>query len=170
MRRLGHFSRFGLGVSLAALITLALVASGASAQQSVEDQRKAVVQQILDTGAGDADKVKAGISNVFGDLTGNDAVKRAGQILDSLPSDISDKDWAAVKAALSAKAGQLSSSSASQAILAKIAATETALGKTVLQAKAVTDESEEASERADKASSPMAPPPQEEVVCTSESC
>ena len=170
MRRFGTLLRFGLGVSLAALITLALVASGASAQQSVEDQRKDVIQQILADGAGDAGRIKSGISNVFGDLQGDDAVKRAGQILDSLPSDISDNDWAAVKAALSAKAAQLSSSSASQAILAKIASTETALGKTVLQAKAVTDESEEASERADKASSPMAPPPQEEVVCISEPC
>ena len=170
MRRLGYFSRFGLGAFLATLMTFALVVSGASAQQSVEDQRKAVIQKILADGTGDAEKVKSGISNIFGDLQGDDAVKRAGQILDSLPSDISDKDWAAVKAALSAKATQLSSSSASQAILARIAATETALGKTVLQAQAVTDESEEASERSGKTAPGMTPPPQEEVVCTSEPC
>jgi thioredoxin-like negative regulator of GroEL len=170
MRKLGNFLRFGLGVSLAALIMLCLAAGSVSAQESLEDQRKAVIQQILDTSAGDADAVKSSIANLFGDLEGDEAVTRAGQLLDAVPSDISDSDWAAVKAALTAKAGQLSSSSASQAILAKIADTEVALQKTVLQAKVVTDESEEASERADKASSPMAPPPQEQVVCVSEPC
>lgn len=162
-----------LGVRLAALALsamLTLLAAGtAQAQSPQAEQRAAAIQQILTDNAGDTVGIKAEIKNIFGSVQGDQAVARAQQILDALPSEISDAEWAAVKDALSEKAAALASADASAAIGANLAAKESALGKTQMLAAVITDQPDEV-ERRSKRYVPMDPPPQEEVVCASQNC
>lgn len=161
----------GLAVPLLLTLGLTLAAAGSAyGEESVQVRRQAAIQKILDDNAGDPDGMKNSIQKIFGDVQGDDAVVRTRQILDALPPDISDEDWEAIKAALSEKAGQLVSPAASQMIVEKLAAKESELGKTHLLAIADTDESGDEVETARKSSSPLAPPPQTEVVCVSENC
>jgi len=111
------------------LLTLSWAGS-AFAEQSVEAQRQAVIQGILDDNAGDPAGLVDAIKNIFGDLQGDEAVARAKQILDALPSELSDAQWASIKTAIGDKASDLVSSSASQSIMSQLAAKESALGKT----------------------------------------
>ncbi len=174
MRRLDtllHARLCGLAVALLLTLVLTLAAAGSAyGEQSREAKRQAVIQKILETHAGDLVAVKDAIKKIFGDRQGNTAVGLVQMILDALPSDISDAEWGAIKAALSEMAGQLDSAVASQSIVEKLAAKESARGKTQLLARAATDESRDEAEAGWKSSSPMAPPPQTEVVCTSENC
>ena len=166
-----QYLRFGgLAIGLALTAVFTLVAAGAAQAQSLQAERQAVIQQILTDSSGDAAAVKAGLTHIFGDLQGDEAVARAQQILDALPSGISDSDWAAVKEALSEKAGALASAASSAAIGAKLAAKESELGKTQLQAAVITDDPTDEAESSSKPYSPMNAPPQEEVICTSQSC
>ena len=163
-----------LGLLLTLTLTLTWAGS-AVAQQSVEAQRQAVIQGILADNADDPAALQAAIENIFGNVQGDEAVARAQQILSALPSELSDAQWAAVKAAIGAKAGALISAGASQAINSELAAKESALGKTQLQASVVAEEGGDAGEGGDTGESSSAPgapsaPPQNEVVCTSASC
>ena len=174
MRRLD--TRRTVAVLLAMFLTLSW-ATGAFAQQSLEAQRRAVIEGILAETAGDPTALQAAIENIFGSLQGDEAVARAGQIIDALPSELSDAQWSAFKAAISAKAGALVSAGATQSIMAKLAAKESALGKTQLHASVVAEEAEdeESSEAADGGESGARPstlmsPPQEQQDCPSSSC
>jgi hypothetical protein len=163
-----------LGLLLTLTLTLTWAGS-AVAQQSVDAQRQAVIQGILADNADDPAALQAAIENIFGNVQGDEAVARAQQILSALPSELSDAQWAAVKAAIGAKAGTLISAGASQAINSELAAKESALGKTQLQASVVAEEGGDAGEGGDTGESSSAPgapsaPPQNEVVCTSASC
>ncbi|HIF99006.1 MAG TPA: hypothetical protein EYQ54_18625 [Myxococcales bacterium] len=126
--RRGQFCRGMAGLTVL-LLTLSWAGS-AFAEQSVEAQRQAVIQGILDDNAGDPAGLVDAIKNIFGDLQGDEAVARAKQILDALPSELSDAQWASIKTAIGDKASDLVSSSASQSIMSQLAAKESALGKT----------------------------------------
>ena len=167
MRRLDIllYSRFS-ALAMAVLMVLALGASGAYAADSLQAERQKVIQQILDTNKNDPAALEASIKNIFGDLQGDEAVARAQQILDALPSEMSDAQWGAVKAAITAKSSRLVSPAASTAIDEKLAAKESALGKAVQQAKADSGDSAPAAKR----QAPTPPPPQDEVVCVSAAC
>jgi hypothetical protein len=170
--RKGQFCRAMAGLKVL-LLTLSWAGS-ATAQQSVEAQRQAVIQGILDDNAGDPAGLVDAIKNIFGNLQGAEAVARAQQLLAALPSELSDSQWASIKTAIGDKAGDLVSSSASQAIMSQLAAKESALGKTQLQASVVTDaddsaDSGDAGESSRASSAPMAPP-QDQVDCASASC
>ena len=174
MRRLD--TRRTVAVLLAMFLTLSW-ATGAFAQQSLEAQRRAVIEGILAETAGDPAALQTAIENIFGSLQGDEAVARAGQIIDALPSELSDAQWSAFKAAISAKAGALVSGAATQSIMAKLAAKESALGKTQLHASVVAEEAEdeESSEAAEGGESGARPstlmsPPQEQENCASASC
>ncbi len=126
--RRGQFCRGMAGLTVL-LLTLSWAGS-AFAEQSVEAQRQAVIQGILDDNAGDPAGLVDAIKNIFGDHQGDEAVARAKQILDALPSELSDAQWASIKTAIGDKASDLVSSSASQSIMSQLAAKESALGKT----------------------------------------
>ena len=157
---------------LALLFTLFFTLSwvgSAFAQDSIEAQRQAVVQGIIADNAGDPAALQDAIENIFGNVQGDEAVARAQQILDALPSELSDAQWGAIKAAIGAKAGALISAGASQAINTQLAAKESALGKTQLQASVVAEDGGESGENSSAAGAPSAPP-QDQVNCTSASC
>jgi len=165
--------RVRLGVCFAALALsamLTLLAAGTAQAQSPRAERQAAaIQQILSDNAGNAEGIKAEIKKIMGIVQGDRAVDRAQQILDALPSEISDAEWAAVKEALSERAAVLDSANASAAIGAKLAAKEIALGKTQMHAALITDQPDEDESRS-KPKVQMDPPPQEEVVCASQNC
>ena len=153
---------------LALLLTLTWAGS-AVAQQSVDAQRQAVVQGILADNADNPAALQAAIENIFGNVQGDEAVARAQQILDALPSELSDAQWGAIKAALGAKAGALISAGASLAINTQLAAKESALGKTQLQASVVAEDDGDSGDNSSAGGAPNAPP-QDQVNCTSASC
>jgi hypothetical protein len=160
------------GRATAALLALLLTltwAGSAVAQQSVDAQRQAVVQGILADNADNPAALQAAIENIFGNVQGDEAVARAQQILDALPSELSDAQWGAIKAALGAKAGALISAGASQAINTQLAAKESALGKTQLQASVVAEDDGDSGENSSAAGAPSAPP-QDQVNCASGPC
>ena len=165
-------SNGGSGRAVAAVLGLLLMvtwAGSAVAQQSVDAQRQAVIQGILADNADNPAALQSAIENIFGNVQGDEAVARAQQILSALPSELSDAQWAAVKAAIGAKAGALISADASQAINTELAAKESALGKSQLQASVVAEEGGDAGESSSArgASSAL---PQTEVDCVSASC
>lgn len=171
-----HARRGRLAVALLLTLALTLASAGSAyGEQSVLAKRNAAIrkmaiQKILDTNADNPDGVMDPIKKIFGEAQGNDAVVRTRQILDALPSDISDAQWGAIKAVLNEKAGQMISARASQLIVEKLAKKESELGKTQLLAIADSDESVDEVEAGRKSSSPIAPPPQTEVVCVSQNC
>ena len=169
MRRLNGFLRAGLGMALlVALVTVFTLAAGsASAADPLAAERQKVIQNILDTTKGDSAALEAQIKNIFGDLQGDDAVARAQQILDALPSDISDGQWAAIEKAIGEKASALSSEAAAATIGAQLTAKQSALGKGVQTAKAETGQDAAATP---KRQAPTPPPPQDEVTCASATC
>ena len=177
LRSNGQAGRAMAGL-LALLFTLFFTLSwvgSASAQDSIEAQRQAVVQGIIADNADDPAALQAAIENIFGNVQGDEAVARAQQILDALPSELSDAQWGAIKAGIGAKAGALISAGASQSINAQLAAKESALGKTQLQASVVTDDAGDDSDdgdSGDNSSAGGAPnaPPQDQVNCVSASC
>lgn len=163
MRRLFRLRCTGLGgLATAFLIALVVSASGAYAADSSQAERQKMIQSILEKNKGDAAGLEASIQKVFGQVQGSEAVARAQQILDALPSEISDADWQAIKAALEAKASGLALPAASASIARKIAAKEAALSKTRQLARAAEDDSVPAAKRA-----APSPPPQQEVDCSS---
>ena len=165
-------SNGGLGRAPAALLALLLTltwAGSAVAQQSVDAQRQAVVEGIIADNADNPAALQSAIENIFGNVQGDEAVARAQQILSALPSELSDAQWAAIKAAIGAKAGALISAGATQAINTELAAKESALGKTQLQASVVAEEGGDTGESSSAGGAPNAPP-QDQVNCTSASC
>ena len=158
---------FGTAFAVALVMILAVAAGGAVAADSLAAERQKVIQNILDSTKGDPAALEAQISNIFGDLQGDDAVARAQQILDALPADISEAQWAAVDKAIGEKASGLTSQAAAAAIGAQLAAKQSALGKGVQTAKAETGQDAAATP---KRQAPTPTPPQDEVVCASESC
>ena len=173
------------GRAMAALLALLFTlfctlswAGSAFAQDSIEAQRQAVVQGIIADNADDPAALQDAIENIFGNVQGDEAVARAQQILDALPSELSDAQWGAIKAGIGAKAGALISAGASQSINAQLAAKESALGKAQLQASVVTDDAGDDSDAGDdgdsgdNSSAGGAPnaPPQDQVNCVSASC
>ena len=177
LRSNGRATAAVLALLFTLFFTLSWVGS-ASAQDSIEAQRQAVVQGIIADNAGDPAALQDAIENIFGNVQGDEAVARAQQILDALPSELSDAQWGAIKAALGAKAGALISAGASQAINTQLAAKESALGKTQLQASVVTDDGGDDSDAGDdgdsgdNSSAGGAPnaPPQDQVTCASSTC
>jgi hypothetical protein len=127
---------------LALLFTLTWAGS-AVAEQTPDAQRQAVIEGILAANADNPAALQDAIANIFGDVQGDQAIARAQQILSALPSELSDAQWAAIKAAIGAKASALISAGASQAINTELAAKESALRKS---------------------------PPQDQVICASASC
>ena len=165
-------SNGGLGRAPAALLALLLTltwAGSAVAQQSVDAQRQAVVEGIIADNAGNPAALQSAIENIFGNVQGDEAVARAQQILSALPSELSDAQWAAIKAAIGAKAGALISAGATQAINTELAAKESALGKTQLQASVVAEEGGDSGETSSARGAPSAPP-QDSVFCASGTC
>jgi hypothetical protein len=153
---------------LALLFTLSWV-GGAFAEESRGSQRQAVVQGIIADNADDPAALQDAIENIFGNVQGEDAVARAQQILDALPSQLTDAQWGAIKAALGAKAGALISTGATQAINTQLAAKESALGKAQLQASVVTQDNGDSGKSSSTGGAPSAPP-QQQVICASASC
>jgi hypothetical protein len=153
---------------LALLFTLSWV-GGAFAEESRGSQRQAVVQGIIADNADDPAALQDAIENIFGNVQGEDAVARAQQILDALPSELTDAQWGAIKAALGAKAGALISTGAIQAINTQLAAKESALGKAQLQASVVTQDNGDSGKGSSTGGAPSAPP-QQQVICASASC
>jgi hypothetical protein len=153
---------------LALLFTLSWV-GGAFAEESRGSQRQAVVQGIIADNADDPAALQDAIENIFGNVQGEDAVARAQQILDALPSQLTDAQWGAIKAALGAKAGALISTGATQAINTQLAAKESALGKAQLQASVVTQDNGDSGKGSSTGGAPSAPP-QQQVICASASC
>ena len=172
MRRSNNFlptSRvpaFLAALVMALVLPLAFAAGSASAADALVAERQKVIENILETTKGDPAALEAQIGNIFGDLQGDDAVARAQQILDALPADISDAQWAAVNKAIGEKASALSSQAAATAIGAQLAAKQIALGKGVQTAKAETSEKAAAPKR----QAPTPAPPQDEVICASATC
>jgi hypothetical protein len=172
--RWGHATAVLLALLLALTLTL-IWAGSAVAQQSVVAQRQAVIEGILAENADDPAALQSAIENIFGNVQGDEAVARAQQILSALPSELTDAQWAAVKAAIGAKAGTLISAVATQAINSELAAKESALGKTQLQASVVAEDggvTEDGGDTGESSSAPGAPlaPPLDQVVCVSASC
>ena len=167
IRSNGQRGRLMAGL-LALLFTLSWV-GGAIAQESRGAQRQAVVQGIIADNADDPAALQDAIENIFGNVQGEDAVARAQQILDALPSQLTDAQWGAIKAAIGAKAGALISAGASQAINTQLADKESALGKAQLQASVVTEGDGDSGKSSSAGGAPSAPP-QQQVVCASASC
>ena len=167
LRSNGQRGRVMAGL-LALLFTLSWV-GGAFAEESRGSQRQAVVQGIIADNADDPAALQDAIENIFGNVQGEDAVARAQQILDALPSELTDAQWGAIKAALGAKAGALNSLGASQAINTQLAAKESALGKAQLQASVVTQDNGDSGKGSSTGGAPSAPP-QQQVICASASC
>ncbi len=167
LRSNGQGGRVVAGL-LALLLTLSWV-GGAFAQEGRGAQRQAVVQGIIADNADDMAALQDAIENIFGNVQGEAAVARAQQILDALPSQLTDAQWGAIKAALGAKAGALMSAGASQAIITQLAAKESALGKAQLQASVVTEDGGDSGKSSSAGGAPSAPP-QQQVDCISASC
>jgi hypothetical protein len=167
LRSNGQRGRVMAGL-LALLFTLSWV-GGAFAEESRGSQRQAVVQGIIADNADDPAALQDAIENIFGNVQGEDAVARAQQILDALPSELTDAQWGAIKAALGAKAGALISTGATQAINTQLAAKESALGKAQLQASVVTQDNGDSGKSSSTGGAPSAPP-QQQVICASASC
>jgi hypothetical protein len=167
LRSNGQRGRVMAGL-LALLFTLSWV-GGAFAEESRGSQRQAVVQGIIADNADDPAALQDAIENIFGNVQGEDAVARAQQILDALPSELTDAQWGAIKAALGAKAGALISTGAIQAINTQLAAKESALGKAQLQASVVTQDNGDSGKGSSAGGAPSAPP-QQQVICASASC
>lgn len=167
LRSNGQRGRVMAGL-LALLFTLSWV-GGAFAEESRGSQRQAVVQGIIADNADDPAALQDAIENIFGNVQGEDAVARAQQILDALPSELTDAQWGAIKAALGAKAGALISTGAIQAINTQLAAKESALGKAQLQASVVTQDNGDSGKGSSTGGAPSAPP-QQQVICASASC
>jgi hypothetical protein len=167
LRSNGQRGRVMAGL-LALLFTLSWV-GGAFAEESRGSQRQAVVQGIIADNADDPAALQDAIENIFGNVQGEDAVARAQQILDALPSQLTDAQWGAIKAALGAKAGALISTGAIQAINTQLAAKESALGKAQLQASVVTQDNGDSGKGSSTGGAPSAPP-QQQVICASASC
>lgn len=167
LRSNGQRGRVMAGL-LALLFTLSWV-GGAFAEESRGSQRQAVVQGIIADNADDPAALQDAIENIFGNVQGEDAVARAQQILDALPSQLTDAQWGAIKAALGAKAGALISTGAIQAINTQLAAKESALGKAQLQASVVTQDNGDSGKGSSAGGAPSAPP-QQQVICASASC
>ena len=167
LRSNGQRGRVMAGL-LALLFTLSWV-GGAFAEESRGSQRQAVVQGIIADNADDPAALQDAIENIFGNVQGEDAVARAQQILDALPSQLTDAQWGAIKAALGAKAGALISTGAIQAINTQLAAKESALGKAQLQASVVTQDNGDSGKSSSTGGAPSAPP-QQQVICASASC
>jgi hypothetical protein len=167
LRSNGQRGRVMAGL-LALLFTLSWV-GGAFAEESRGSQRQAVVQGIIADNADDPAALQDAIENIFGNVEGEEAVARAQQILDALPSQLTDAQWGAIKAALGAKAGALISTGATQAINTQLAAKESALGKAQLQASVVTQDNGDSGKGSSAGGAPSAPP-QQQVICASASC
>ena len=167
LRSNGQRGRVMAGL-LALLFTLSWV-GGAFAEESRGSQRQAVVQGIIADNADDPAALQDAIENIFGNVEGEEAVARAQQILDALPSELTDAQWGAIKAALGAKAGALISTGAIQAINTQLAAKESALGKAQLQASVVTQDNGDSGKGSSTGGAPSAPP-QQQVICASASC
>jgi hypothetical protein len=167
LRSNGQRGRVMAGL-LALLFTLSWV-GGAFAEESRGSQRQAVVQGIIADNADDPAALQDAIENIFGNVEGEEAVARAQQILDALPSQLTDAQWGAIKAALGAKAGALISTGAIQAINTQLAAKESALGKAQLQASVVTQDNGDSGKGSSTGGAPSAPP-QQQVICASASC
>ena len=173
MQRLDMFRSNGRqGRATAALLALLFTltwAGSAVAEQTPDAQRQAVIEGILADNAGNPAALQDAIANVFGNVQGDQAIARAQQILSALPSELSDAQWAAIKAAIGAKASALISAGASQAINTELAAKESALRKSQLQASVVTEEDGNAERKSSARGAPSAPP-QDQVICASASC
>ncbi len=173
MQRLDMFRSNGRqGRATAALLALLLTltwAGSAVAEQTPDAQRQAVIEGILADNADNPAALQDAIANIFGDVQGDQAIARAQQILSALPSELSDAQWAAIKAAIGAKASALISAGASQAINTELAAKESALRKSQLQASVVTEEDGNAGRKSSTRGAPSAPP-QDQVICASASC
>jgi len=154
---------------LALLVTVTWAGSAVAAEQTPGAQRLAVIEGILADNAGNPAALQDAIANVFGNVQGDQAIARAQQILNALPSELSDAQWAAIKAAIGAKASALISAGASQAINTELAAKESALRKSQLQASVVTEEDGNAERKSSARGAPSAPP-QDQVICASASC
>jgi hypothetical protein len=173
MQRLDMFRSNGRqGRATAALLALLFTltwAGSAVAEQTPDAQRQAVIEGILADNADNPAALQDAIANIFGDVQGDQAIARAQQILSALPSELSDAQWAAIKAAIGAKASALISAGASQAINTELAAKESALRKSQLQASVVTEEDGNAERKSSARGAPSAPP-QDQVICASASC
>lgn len=173
MQRLDMFRSNGRqGRATAALLALLLTltwAGSAVAEQTPDAQRQAVIEGILADNADNPAALQDAIANIFGDVQGDQAIARAQQILSALPSELSDAQWAAIKAAIGEKASALISAGASQAINTELAAKESALRKSQLQASVVTDDDSNAGRKSSASGAPSAPP-QDQVICASASC
>ena len=154
---------------LALLLTVTWAGSAVAAEQTPGAQRLAVIEGILADNAGNPAALQDAIANVFGNVQGDQAIARAQLILDALPSELTDAQWGAIKAALGAKAGALISTGAIQAINTQLAAKESALGKAQLQASVVTQDNGDSGKGSSTGGAPSAPP-QQQVICASASC